>query len=659
MKRFFFAGLALLLAAAACDSPSGSGPDIASLALTPDDETVTVGDTVRLNAVVRDDEGGAVDAQVQWTSLSPQVASVDGSGLVRALAPGTAKVVAQAEAVADTALITVQSPVPVADCSAANTPQLAVGGSVTLAGAQAATLCLDGAAAGAEYMLMPFFASEDMAAATSVSLQASGNLTAPAGPPSPSLALSRAAASVSAAEGTALDDGGFHQRLNRRAAPHLSTLVPAARSRFAAGSATRRSVQQQTPAVGTLLSLNVGQDFCARPDYRTGRVVAVSQRALVVADTANPVGGFTDADYQNIAATFDTLVYPVESANFGAPADVDANGRSLIFYTRAVNELTPRNAGFIVGGFFYARDLFPRTPTTGFGGACEGSNYAEMFYMLVPDPNGVVNGNRRSTASVRASTVGVLGHEFQHLINASRRLYLVPGVDGTEWDEEAFLNEGLSHIAEELLFYHRAGVGPRSNLGAQVTSDARIAAAFDLFGEENYGRLNEWMRDPGANSTHDAQDNDPSDLATRGAIWSFLRYAADRRNGDDQTLWYNLVNNNRTGFANLRAQLGVEPLDWIRDWAVGAYTDDAVPGIPAILTHPSWNERAVFGALTGSYPLRVETLAAGGSREATLVAGGSRYYRSAVAAGQRGSVLVRSGPSLPSAAVSVTVVRTR
>ena len=58
-----------------------------------------------------------------------------------------------------------------------------------------------------------------------------------------------------------------------------------------------------------------------------------------------------------------------------------------------MNELTPRNAAYYVGGFFYERDLFPNDVAVEQGG-CAASNDAEMFYMLVPDPNGTVNGNR-------------------------------------------------------------------------------------------------------------------------------------------------------------------------------------------------------------------------------------------------------------------------
>ena len=130
---------------------------------------------------------------------------------------------------------------------------------------------------------------------------------------------------------------------------------------------------------------------------------------------------------------------------------------------------------YIVGGFFYGRDLFPLQAGNGFP-ACAGSNYAEMFYMLAPDPAGPVNGNARSTAYVRNSTLGVVGHEFQHLISASRRLYVVQGVGGTDWSEDAWLNEGLSHIAEELLFYHRAQLRAAPEPGRRSILDVQPCA---------------------------------------------------------------------------------------------------------------------------------------------------------------------------------------
>ena len=111
---------------------------------------------------------------------------------------------------------------------------------------------------------------------------------------------------------------------------------------------------------------------CANANIRTGRVVAISNRAIVVSDTANPANGFTTQDYQFFGAMFDTLVYPVDTLNFGDPTDIDKNQHVILFFTRAVNELTPPNQTFYVGGFFFSRDLFPTTN----GGAVQAARRA-------------------------------------------------------------------------------------------------------------------------------------------------------------------------------------------------------------------------------------------------------------------------------------------
>src|SRR5690606_35085411 len=331
-------------------------------------------------------------------------------------------------------------------------------------------------------------------------------------------------------------------------------LAPALRASLGVPPAPARAVS----AVGDLLKLNATTLFdsgCSSPEYRTGRVVAVSQRAIIVADTANPRNGFSQADFEDIAETFDELIWPLDTGAFGDPSDIDENERVIIFYTRAVNELTPAGADSYVGGFFYNRDLFSKTGST----ACAGSNEAEMFYMLVPDPTGQINGHVRTRDFVFERTFSVLAHEFQHLINDSRRLYVNKAL---VW-EEAWLNEGLSHIAEELAFYAAAGLEPGENLGsgAIVGDQARALNRYNL---DNLERYNRYLRAPAENSLM----GDVSLLATRGAVWSFLRYMADRDPGSDATLWKNLVNSTTMGLANLEAVLGVNPREWMHDWEV-------------------------------------------------------------------------------------------
>src|SRR5258705_1124007 len=125
---------------------------------------------------------------------------------------------------------------------------------------------------------------------------------------------------------------------------------------------------------------------------------------MVVTDTASPANGFTTPDYDFFGAAFDTLVYPVDTLNFGTPGDVDNNQRVVLFFTRAVNELTPPGQNFYVGGFFFGRDLFP---TTGVGNVqgCAACNFPEMFYLLVPHPVAAGNQNVPATQFVQRVTV--------------------------------------------------------------------------------------------------------------------------------------------------------------------------------------------------------------------------------------------------------------
>ncbi len=279
-------------------------------------------------------------------------------------------------------------------------------------------------------------------------------------------------------------------------------------------------------ALGDLVKLNVnGDSSCNAAVYHTARVVAISSKAIILNDTLNPKNGFTTADFQRFATRFDTLVYPLDVANFGEPLDIDKNGHIAILFTRAVNELTPPKANSYVGGFVFSRDLFPTT-TTPRAQACAGSNQGEYFYMLAPDPTGLVNGNVRTTGFVDTATVAVLAHEFQHLINASRRLY----VNNAPVFEDKWLDEGLAHIAEELLYYRESGYAPRSNLDINgVRASSAKIAIFNADMSGNASRYRSFLTATSTSSPYSLNDS----LTTRGAAWSLLRYAVDRLNATD------------------------------------------------------------------------------------------------------------------------------
>ncbi|MDQ3996361.1 MAG: hypothetical protein M3303_05030, partial [Gemmatimonadota bacterium] len=287
---------------------------------------------------------------------------------------------------------------------------------------------------------------------------------------------------------------------------------------------------------------------------------------------------------------------------------------------------------------------------------CPTSNEREMFYMLVPDPSGVVNGNARTVGFVDTLTIGVLAHEHQHLVNFARRAY----VNGAFDDEDVWLNEGLSHIAEELVFYRATGTAPRQNLGGERFGTQPYDGLFTRYMAPNFGRLRVFLEDPQSSSPYSSYD----DLGTRGAVWAFLRYAADRRGSSDGDVWMRLVNSTTYGFSNLADVFGPGVDQMMHAWSLSMYTDDHVPGVDGSHADPSWNFRTVFPAMptaARSYPLldAVRTLSNDVPQTVGLRGGSAAFLRFGVLAGREAAVRVTYNGVVAPPIVRATIVRTQ
>ncbi|HJQ19216.1 MAG TPA: Ig-like domain-containing protein, partial [Gemmatimonadaceae bacterium] len=492
--------------------------------------------------------------------------------------PSQTWIVGTAAGVSDSILVTVQSSdAPCAFLAAPVTPALGQIADVNSGGG-----CFHAADADAEFVVVGNYNTAIANSAAIVSVTANGIVVADSTYPPASLVA------------TDTRDATFERGLRGRESSAVGAYVDAARAWYG----HRPPALRANVAVGDKVSVNVNSfDFCANPTIHRARVAAITKTAVVLADTANPDGGFTDDEYRSFGEVMDTLVNPLDTLAFGAPTDIDGNGRSVILFTRAVNELTPTGSpNGIVLGFYYLRDLLPSVSPLG---NCPGSNVGEMFYMLVPDPTGTINGNQRDKAFVEHVTAGTIAHEYQHLINASRRMYVTraPRVD-----EESWLNEGLSHIAEELLFYRATGLAPRSNLGASAFALGNPARdALMTYQLNNLRRYREYLKAPEDDSPLAAND----DLGTRGASWAFLRFIADRTRTTDGDFWHRLVNSQLTGVPNLDAVLAgtrFTSLDLLRDWSLSVLTDDIVAEPPA-LQQPSWNFPSAMPAVDVAFAL--------------------------------------------------------
>lgn len=497
--------------------------------------------------------------------------------------------------------------------------------------AEGEVLCLEG---GGEFLLVPFFASRNGEARLRVDVTG-GNVVAVTEP-----AAARAPADAPRVwEERPLPELEWHhrflERTRRELEPRIGTAPRTARAPLGP------SPLAEVPVEGQVLDLNVSTR-CDVKDVRRGRVAAVTQRAVVVTDVANPAGGPTDEQYRAFGRDFDDLVYPVDTRNFGDPTDIDGNGRVTIFFTRAVNEIPV--AGGIIGGFFWAGDLFP-TRDTGRLGGCDASNFSEIFYIRAADPQGMA-GRATSLDYVLRGSVGTIAHELEHLINAGRRLY----VNGADDFEDVWLDEGLAHVAEELLFYETTPLEPRQNITLETlrSSDALLDAT-NRYLLENFARYALYLAEPDSSSLLG-----PDGLETRGAAWAFLRYAADREPGPDRELFFRLVNSTRSGTANLNQALGavtrseVDAIRWMQDWTVSVYADDVVAVEPKY-TQPSWHFRSIEPAVAAllrrprEFPLSVRRLSREAPLQLRLRGGGASFVRFGVAPSGRAAIRLAPG----------------
>lgn len=497
---------------------------------------------------------------------------------------------------------------------------LALGGVHTATTPVPKTLCLAG---GAEYTLVTSNVSSD--SAQTVNLTATG-IVAVTGPPTPMSAQPRTS--------------DFEWRLRTREREEM-----AERMRDVSRAPRIRSdaITPGVPSVGTVMDINVETDnSCGTTDLRKARVKVVGTHVIIMEEVdnggVNPVisGGLSTADYQAIADTFDNTIRPAATTAFGTPADIDGNSRVIVFFTSAVNQLTP-NGGTLVDGFFFSRDLSAAAQ-------CATSNVGEMICTLMADPTGSINGNPRSVTFVKDLVPRTIAHEIEHLINASRRMYVNTPFVALE---EVWLDEGLAHVSEELVFYQAAQptpLGPRSNLG-----NAEVGGVLDQFfqyAEPNFARLRSWLLSPHASGLAQTDNDD----ATRGAAWSFLRYASDRRGGTESAFWQGLVNTQQTGLTNLQTNLGAAPASWFADFAATTYSDDATTGVATQFSHGSWKVRDIFGVLdyepgpgcSCAYELATRNPSSGVTDTFTLTGiGSAAFSRMGVVGGGRAIVKAR------------------
>ncbi|HKI94454.1 MAG TPA: Ig-like domain-containing protein [Gemmatimonadales bacterium] len=360
------------------------------------------------------------------------------------------------------------------------------------------------------------------------------------------------------------------------------------------------------PSVGDTMTIRVptfGSNACTNYTKILTVVKAVGASGIWVSDTGNPntVDSLTDADIQAYSDTFDTKIYATDTSYFGAPSDIDGNGRIIIVLTIAVN----KEMGGSVAGFVFGGDLF--SPVD-----CASSDSGEIFYGQVPDPNNASNTGARSKAAVVYQMPSLIAHEFTHDIQESRRII----IHGSNVPMNAWEAEGQAMFAQNAVGDDVLGNTSGSNYGwatAHTGQGARwYGQGFDLLAAY-YGSK---YTAPGKNANAPEQCSLYASTSTTlacfnfafyGAAYSFEKYITDRSGpgytgsvGGEKGLQHDVIDGNPTlaGRANWSALLGLTSSGFdsvFSQWSAMLWVDDSVPGIAPELQMTSWNLANIFG----------------------------------------------------------------
>jgi hypothetical protein len=387
-----------------------------------------------------------------------------------------------------------------------------------------------------------------------------------------------------------------------------------------------------------------GSLTCAVEGYVTVRaeVKYVGTRAVIYEDIEAPEPGLAAEDFTQLGSVFDDDLYGVATRAFGAESDVDGDGRIAILLTPVVNSLTSKEvcAQSFIAGFFFAVDINPGSIGD------PRSNQAEVFFAIAPDPEGQVTCSFSIQRILQQVPVTFI-HEFQHMINFYQHAMIRDGLL-----EELWLNEAMSHLAEELGGLHFR----------DLDDDSR----FNQFAAGNLVNTYDYLSDPGAVFALAPSDGTGT-LQERGAGWLFLRWLVDQF-GDDLTRA--LSESELAGASNVE-RATAEPLSrLLPEWFLANWVSDLPDSIladslkPARLQYTTWRLRTTFAGFNEQsadrfplpFPLVPELIQPPTfDRQGVLLAGSGDYYRVVQAAGDAGFTVALTDPS--GAALSGAVPR--
>lgn len=354
----------------------------------------------------------------------------------------------------------------------------------------------------------------------------------------------------------------------------------------------------------------------------TARLSYVGNNVLLYIDTLAPANGFTASQVQGFGQYFDQTLYSLDVSNFGPPSDVDQNGHVIMLMSQTVNSVTSKSdcstQGY-VAGYFDPIDLTNES----------GSNVGEVFYSVVPDPNGTVS-CAHTVSDLLLDVPATFLHELQHLISFSQHV-IVHGGEA----EEGWLDEGMSIRAEEFgsQYYEAKFPSPSGRTDPTQLFPDSSQGFVSGFLPDSYAYL---LRPDTASLT--LHDDSEDGFSWRGGDWLLIHWLGDL---EGNSIYTKMEQSRLTGMPNIAAAAGESFQSLFGDFSLTMWTDSLV-GVPrsAIPTRDRMqtrNLRQIFNRLFVTSPndptvprpypvLPVTLTTTGGPVSASMVPGTMSFY---------------------------------